>query len=110
MKISHNKVGQNVNISDAGKADRAQKAKSEPGASGTATESKSANFFNPSSGVSLDLSDRAREAKQIKELAMATPDVDEAKVAKFKKLIADGQYKVDSQALAEKMLKEYSEE
>ncbi len=102
MKISHNKVGQNVNISDSTRSERNQKTKSEG--------SSVSEFMAPQSGVNLDLSDRARDIKQIKELATAAPDVDEVKVAKFKKLIADGQYKVDSQALAEKMLNEYKEE
>ncbi|HPI40022.1 MAG TPA: flagellar biosynthesis anti-sigma factor FlgM [Pseudobdellovibrionaceae bacterium] len=103
MKISHNKVGQNVNISDSSRAERNQKTKSEG-------KSSVPEFMAPQSGVNLDLSDRAQDIKRIKELATAAPDVDEVKVAKFKKLIADGQYKVDSQALAEKMLNEYKEE
>lgn len=110
MKISHNKVGQNINISDNGRLEKSNKTKSEGKIDGAPAGKKSVDFFNPNSGVNLDLSDRAQDAKKIKELAKAAPDVDEVKVAKFRKMIENGEYKVDSQALAEKMLKEYSEE
>lgn len=110
MKISHNKVGQNVNISDSGKSDRTQKSKMDSKVGESTFGKKPVDFFTPDSGVSLDLSDRAQEAKKIKELATAAPDVDDVKVAKFRQLIADGQYKVDPQAVADKMLQAYSED
>ncbi len=54
----------------------------------------------------VDLSPKAQEAKKAFEIAKNTPDVDEAKVAKFRELIDSGKYKVDSKAVAEKMLDE----
>jgi hypothetical protein len=47
---------------------------------------------------------RAMDAKKIKDIAMSVPDVDQAKVEKFRKLIDEGNYKVDSKAVAEKMV------
>ena len=55
----------------------------------------------------LSLSDRASDAKQIRSIVDATPDIDEAKVAKFQSLIDSGKYKVDSEKLAERMLGEH---
>lgn len=50
------------------------------------------------------LSPRAQEMKKIKELALSSPDVDEAKVKKFQELIDKGLYKTDSKSIADKMV------
>lgn len=52
----------------------------------------------------LNLSPQAQEMKKIKELALSSPDVDEAKVKKFQNLIDQGLYKVDSKKVADKMV------
>ncbi len=112
MKITHNKVGQNLNLVDGTKSG----AKSE--ASDAVKTKGLSKALDPSSadiakaGVDsarVDVSPRAQEAKKIKELAMAAPDVDEAKVAKFRQLIDDGKYKIDARAIAEKMVDEHLE-
>lgn len=105
MKITHNKVGQNLNLSDLNRADQA----------GLANKSKSPAQANQQtlvdavtqSSAKVQLSDRAQEAKKIKELAMATPDIDQAKVEKFRKLIDEGKYAVDSKAVADRMVDEH---
>lgn len=58
------------------------------------------------SAVRFDLSPRAQDMKKIKAIATSAPEVDEAKVAKFQKLIDDGKYKIDAQAIADKMVDE----
>lgn len=110
MKITHNKVGQNLNLVDSAKSDRAS------GIANKATESaKGADKAEALSSSSLsessrvDVSPRAQEAKRIKEIATAAPDVDEAKVAKFRKMIDEGTYKVDAKAIADKMVDEHIE-
>ncbi|QDK36587.1 flagellar biosynthesis anti-sigma factor FlgM [Bdellovibrio sp. NC01] len=109
MKITHNKIGQNLNLTDSGKADKAG------GIANKATEAagnaKADALVNSSLGEStkVELSPKAQEAKRIKELAMAAPDVDEAKVAKFRELIDKGQYKVDAKSIADKMVDEHLE-
>ncbi|MFN7906305.1 MAG: flagellar biosynthesis anti-sigma factor FlgM [Pseudobdellovibrionaceae bacterium] len=106
MKITHNKVGQNLNLSDANRSDKAEKMDS----------SKLNNKVNPASlfqseasqsAAQVSLSERAMDAKKIKDIAMSVPDIDQAKVEKFRKLIDDGNYKVDSKAVAEKMVDEH---
>ena len=103
MKITHNKVGQNLNVSDSGKSE-----KSEGSQKSKSTNSPAASLFAPAGNdaTKVNLSDRALEAKKIKELALAAPDVDQAKVEKFRKLIDEGKYKVDAKAVADRMVDE----
>jgi len=107
MKITHNKVGQNLNLVDSAKSDRAEgiKNKTSDAAAAKAALISSSSSLGESSRV--ELSPRAQEAKRIKELATAAPDVDEAKVAKFRQLIDEGKYKVDARAIADRMVDEH---
>ena len=102
MKITHNKVGQNLNLNDSSKIDKADGAKGKSPANDIA----GADVLSSSLGDStkVELSPRSQEAKRIKELAMSTPDVDDAKVAKFRKMIDEGKYNVDAKALASKIV------
>ncbi len=105
MKITHNKVGQNLNLVDTGKADQAMKTKGPSSSTGaSALKELQAETGNISSSV--DVSPRAMEAKKMKDIAMATPDVDEAKVAKFRQMIDAGTYRVDAKAVADRMVDE----
>ena len=104
MKITHNKVGQNLNLSDSSKADKAAKSDKTKGTDlKSMLDSKGAD-----TGASkVDVSNRAQDMKRIKEVAMAAPDVDEAKVAKFQKLIDSGEYKVDAESVADRMVDDH---
>lgn len=101
MKITHNKVGQNLNINDNKKSEKADN-------SAASAQSTGVSLFAPqdADATKIAVSDRAQEAKKIKDLAMAAPDVDQAKVDKFRKLIEDGKYKVDANAVADRMVDE----
>lgn len=60
------------------------------------------------SSARLSLSPRAQELKRVK--ALATPDlesVDEEKVARLQKLIDEGHYKVDAEAVADRLVDEH---
>lgn len=103
MKITHNKIGQKLDLTDAGKTDKVSVQKNLKGAK---------NFDNPADlagATRVAVSPQAQEAKRIKELAMAAPDVDMEKVAKFRSLIDSGQYKVDAQAVADRMVDDHLE-
>lgn len=111
MKITHNKVGQNLNMVDGAKSGRADKAdKSE-----RADKSEKINKLGlpniadaeGKAGARVELSPRAQEAKRIKELAMSGPDVDQVKVEKFRRLIDEGNYKVNADAVADRMVDEH---
>ncbi len=58
------------------------------------------------SGDRVEFSARSREMQKIYEVLQATPDVRAEKVAELKRQIETGQYEVDSEALAEKILRE----
>lgn len=111
MKITHNKIGQNLNLSDSGKADKADKsdkiAKGLGDLGGAKAEALASSGLSDSSKV--ELSAKAKEAKRIKDLAMAAPDIDQEKVARFREMIDNGTYKVDAQAIADRMVDEHLE-
>lgn len=110
MKITHNKVGQNLNLVDSAKSDRAGDVKNKTTLNpAEATKADLLKQSSLSDSTKVEVSPRAQEAKRIKELAMAAPDVDEAKVAKFRKLIDEGNYKVDAKAIADRMVDEHLE-
>lgn len=115
MKITHNKIGQNINLSDSGRADKSKEnstAKTTAAAvqSDTKTEKaqslKELSSSNKNDSVKVDLSERAQDIRKAKEMAMATPDVDMEKVEKFRKLIDEGKYKVDAKSVADRMVNE----
>lgn len=104
MKITHNKVGQNLNLTDSGKTEKTStKNKTAETTSAQTNEAKS----NVSESAKVDLSSRAQDIRKIKELAMSTPDVDASKVEKYQKLIDSGNYKVDAKAIADRMVDEH---
>lgn len=105
MKITHNKVGQNLNLTDAGKV-KTDNVKNKSDSS-QVEKSLAAALQDGSDSTKVDLSPRAHDIKRIKDLAMSAPDVDQAKVDKFRKLIAEGKYKVDAKAVADKMVEEH---
>ena len=108
MKITHNKVGQNINTTDAKSEKIAGAAKSGGVNKNTiASESEDVNSASGSQATKVELSPRVQDIKKIKEIASKTPDIDSDKVEKFKQMIAEGKYKVDARAVADKMVDEH---
>jgi negative regulator of flagellin synthesis FlgM len=56
----------------------------------------------------VDLSSRAQDMVRAKELATPNEGIDEAKVARLQKLIDAGKYKVDAEAIADRLVDEHS--
>jgi len=54
----------------------------------------------------VELSKTAIEMQRAKSLSDAAPDIREGKVTEIKKQIEDGTYKIDSEKIAYKMIKE----
>jgi negative regulator of flagellin synthesis FlgM len=54
----------------------------------------------------VELSPQSKEMGKINELLQTVPDIRTDRVLELKKLIQDGQYKIDSEQVAEKMLNE----
>ena len=111
MKITHNKIGQNINLTDSTKLEKASEKNKTDGVKNqknvsTADALKDLGSMSGSEASRVDLSQRSKDIRQIKELATASPDVDQAKVEKFRRLIDEGKYKVDAKAVADKMVDE----
>ena len=104
MKITHNKVGRNLDLNDSGKVDKAKDAKAGKGAAGA---EKADALADLGSSSKVSVSSRAQDMKKAKEVANAAPDVDETKVARLQKLIDEGKYKVDAKDIADKMVDEH---
>ena len=107
MKITHNKVGQNLNTSDAQAAKTSQTSAANSSKKTGQAEAAQTNSAQGSQAAKVELSSRAQDIKKIKELAMNSPDVDANKVEKFKRMIAEGTYKVDAKAVADRMVDEH---
>lgn len=103
MKITHNKIGQKLNLVDGAKTDKAQDAK----AGGLKNVAPEAQLLKGGDATRVDVSSKAQDAKRIKELAMQAPDIDMEKVEKFRKLIDSGQYKVDAKSVADRMVDDH---
>lgn len=111
MKITHNKIGQNINLTDSSKSEKASEKNKADGIKNhkdlsTAEALKDLGSINGSEASKVDLSQRSKDIRHIKELATASPDVDQNKVEKFRRLIDEGKYKVDAKAVADKMVDE----
>ncbi len=61
-----------------------------------------------SSSTNTEISATAKDAAKAHAVAASTPDVREDRVAELKRKIAEGSYKIDSDAIAEKMIGEHS--
>lgn len=101
MKVTNQTQNQLQNVA-AKKADKAK-------ASAPGLDKVKSNQSDSAAGASeVAMSSRARDMQKIKEIAMkSTPDVDEAKVAKYQQLIDSGKYKVDARAVADRMVDEH---
>ncbi len=58
------------------------------------------------SSTNVNVSSRAQELKRAKEMSTPSNDVDAAKVARLQAMIDSGAYKVDSDAIAERLVSE----
>lgn len=104
MKITHNKIGQNLNLSDSGRTEKAKDAKVNETKGENVQALKEFSSQSKANSVKLDLSERAQDIQKAKELALEAPDVDMEKVEKFRKLIDEGKYKVDAKSVADRMV------
>lgn len=101
MKVNSNAINSGI-ASGLDKKDRV--TKSESGLAGAQSKKVSQGMLDSSARVNI--SDKAKELSRVKELAKQAPDVDAEKVAKFRSLIERGEYKVNAEAIADKMLGE----
>lgn len=106
MKITHNKVGQNLNIVDGKATEKTDLGGKAKGVGALGVDSKNAKTEG-ADATKVSLSPRAQELKKVKDMVGSIDEVDEAKVAKFQQLIDAGKYKVDAEKIADKMVDEH---
>ncbi len=103
MKVTNNKIGPNpaaVDTAKTGKADASKGALNSDKAGAMAKNAAAVGAGN------VNVSERAQMMAKAKEIASKTT-VDEAKVARLQKMIDEGKYKVDAQAVADRLVDEH---
>ncbi len=58
----------------------------------------------------VNLSQASKEAQRIREIILSEPDVREEKVAELKRQIESGEYKIDHDAVADKLVDSFIDE
>jgi negative regulator of flagellin synthesis FlgM len=92
---------QNNDVSGTSGAKRAEKA-----GAASASSKVSAKTVD-SSSTKAEISAKAKEFAKAKEAATSAPDVREDRIAELKKRIAAGNYQVNAEAIANKMVDEH---
>lgn len=106
MKIDNKQLGPLAGKVDAGRSGKAENAQ----AQGLQNNLQSKGLDAKSKAKSLsnvDVSERAQLMAKAKNIASQTAGVDEAKVARLQKMIDEGNYKVDADKVADRLLEEH---
>ena len=109
MKITHNKVGQHVNLTDSQRSEKTDKTEKTDKVGKGAADSLAHGLSDLAEGdrsATVALSDRAQSIKKAKEIAKAAPEVRSEKVAELQKMIDGGKYNVPAKDVADKMVDE----
>ena len=107
MKITHNKVGTNLNVRDTGKAEKSDKTKAASGLDANDAKAGAVDALGDLGATKVNLSSRAQDIKNARELAGASADINEEKVNRLQKLIDEGNYKTDAKEIASNMVDEH---
>lgn len=70
-------------------------------------KSKTSMAAGLNDSAKVELSSRAQDIKKAKELATPNAGIDEAKVARLQAMIDKGEYKVDAQAIADRLVDDH---
>lgn len=100
MKVSNNKIGP-----AAAKTEGLKSGKTEASKGLLSTDKTSGTKAN-SAAENVNVSDRAQMMQKAKDIA-SNASIDEAKVARLQKLIDEGKYKTDAQAIADRLVDEH---
>lgn len=103
MAIDFNRPNSAVNSPTSGRSPNVQNTE-RPGAQQTPTDAAKSTGSASVSGESVQLSPEAQRLQQTSEKLNQQPVVDQERVAQIKQAIADGNYQVDSQRVASKLL------
>jgi negative regulator of flagellin synthesis FlgM len=101
MRVTGNESSSSKQTGRAGNAQEAKKADKADKASTKEVDKKS------TSSVKAEISPKSREMAHAMTVVADTPDVRESKVADLKNKIANGTYRVDADAIADRMVDEH---
>ena len=102
MKVSNNKIGGQLTGTETGKA-----AKTEAAALKKDVQGGALNKAAIKDATQVNLSERAQMMQKAKDIAGSPMTVDEAKVARLQQMIDEGRYKVDADAIADRLIDEH---
>ncbi len=106
MKVTSNKLPSTMPSSTSAAGEAAKTRAS--GLEGV-LEGKTKSSADIGSSSKVELSSRAQDIKKAKELATpGNDDIDEAKVARLQAMIDSGGYKVNAEAIADRLLDEHT--
>ncbi|MEK7691847.1 MAG: flagellar biosynthesis anti-sigma factor FlgM [Bdellovibrionota bacterium] len=101
------RVGQSGNNQVQG-SETGQARRTEKSSQATTESARDGTKVSTENGdVDAKISARARDLSKAKSAAAGAPDVREEKIAELKRRIAEGRYKVDSAAVADKMVDDH---
>jgi negative regulator of flagellin synthesis FlgM len=103
MKVNPTGTNQVQDNNEVSKSKKAGKSS----ATQEADRSHKAATSGSSTAVNADISAKGKEFAKVKEAAARAPDVREQKIAELKRRIAEGKYKIDENAVADKMVDEH---
>jgi negative regulator of flagellin synthesis FlgM len=63
---------------------------------------------SPAGAAKAEISDKAKDLAKAHAVATAAPDVREDRIAEIKRRLNAGEYKIDSDAIADKMISEHA--
>lgn len=105
MKVSNHRVGSSPSHLESTKGGKTDAANALSG------DLKSGKINAGKEGVKgsaqVDVSDRAQMMQKAKDIASRPDSIDEAKVARLQKLIDEGKYQVDADAIADRLVDEH---
>jgi negative regulator of flagellin synthesis FlgM len=111
MKVTGNKLPNTMPSAGADIASKANEAAKTAKVNGleAALEGKKAkSSADLGSASRVAVSSRAQDMQKAKELATPNNDIDEAKVARLQALIDKGEYKINAEAIADRLLDEHT--
>lgn len=74
---------------------------------GSGEANTSATSSTSGEATKSEISSKARELANAKQIATSAPDIREEKIARLKEMISNGKYKVDPHAVADRMVDEH---
>jgi flagellar biosynthesis anti-sigma factor FlgM len=101
MKVTNKAVGGTSGKLETGKTGKADAAHGAKGSKASALSNSDIK-----GGANVDVSERAQMMQKAKSIA-SDQSIDEGKVARLQKMIDEGNYKIDSEKIADKLVDEH---